>query len=107
MPRAKPGRTPLHQLPKTVLRQLLEQFETNPNLLTQPELTLAKRICNCGICDWIWLSHYRGRPKRCENCKRHDWDMPLVRKLIIAARSQGVPATVDVSTSAPNASQAP
>jgi hypothetical protein len=32
-------------------------------------------ICNCVRCSHQWIKRISGRPKRCPNCKEHDWDV--------------------------------
>jgi hypothetical protein len=79
-----------NQIPKEVLKQMLAVYNTDRKRLTQIEIDLCKRIALCCHCSNVWLMHRGKTPRRCEKCKRTQWNAPLLTQMIAA--------TVDAST---------
>jgi len=68
-------------LSQTVLRKMLTVHLTHNEQLTLHEQELAKRICNCTLCDHLWVRRIKRIPTRCPKCARTSWNRPLLESL--------------------------
>ena len=71
-------------LPQHVLRQVLNTALTNPNTMTESELTFSKRICSCSLCTHLWVRRKKDFPDKCPACHRRGWNRPMINALIAA-----------------------
>jgi predicted Zn-ribbon and HTH transcriptional regulator len=83
----------MHDLPKTILRQLLTTLNTNKDALSASELALAQRVCHCSTCGYLWMRRRRGIPTRCPSCHTTAWDRPLITAILAAQRGLEQEAT--------------
>lgn len=92
----------MFDVPKTILRKILNVYHTAPQQLTQSEHGICERIVLCSLCDNIWVRRRKKLPDRCPNCHRRAWNRPLLEALL-AARPTITPnkSQVDASTSPP------
>lgn len=85
----------MFDVPKTVLRKLLNVFHTKPEQLTDSEQSICNRIVLCSLCDNVWVRRRKKLPDRCPSCHRRAWNRPLMEALLaaipkpVAPRSQG------------------
>ena len=75
----------MFDIPKSVLRKMLNVYHTQPAQLTESELVICKRIVVCSLCDNIWVRRKKLIPDRCAKCHRRGWDRPLLEALIAAS----------------------
>lgn len=69
-------------LPRHVLLALRERMVTAANTLTQQEMEIAKRICQCSNCGNVWLRQRRKAPLRCPACHVWRYDTPTLDSLL-------------------------
>jgi hypothetical protein len=74
-------------LPQSALKTVLNTALSNPNSMTSSELSFARRICLCSLCDWLWVRRGFQEPERCPHCNRRGWNRPLLNALIAADNS--------------------
>lgn len=98
----------MFDVPKTILRKILNVYHTHPQQLTESEQSICSRIVLCSLCDNIWVRRHKKLPDRCPSCHRRAWNRPLLEALIASnpnaakVRSQPQPAPPDRESN-PNA----
>jgi predicted Zn-ribbon and HTH transcriptional regulator len=65
-------------LAQPILNKLLTQLNTKPEVLSESESTLARRICRCVLCSYFWVRKKGKLPTRCPNCHKRGWDTPFL-----------------------------
>ncbi len=92
----------MFDLPKSILRKLLNVYLTQPTRLSPSEAEICRRIVICSFCDNIWVRRAKKVPDRCAKCHRRGWDRPLLelmRAQDAATTAQAARAHVDAPTS--------
>lgn len=68
-------------LAQDVLNKLLTQLNTKPEVLSESESTLARRVCHCVLCQYFWVKKKGKTPIRCPQCHKRGWDTPYLTAL--------------------------
>jgi hypothetical protein len=83
----------MFDVPKTVLRKLLNLYHTKPEQLTDSEQSICDRIVLCTLCDNVWVRRRKKLPDRCPLCHRRAWNRPLMEALIAATPTTRKPGS--------------
>jgi hypothetical protein len=72
----------MFDVPKSILRKMLNVYHSHPEQLSTHEQAICERIVICSLCDNVWVRRAKKVPDRCPACHRRAWDRPLLEALM-------------------------